>query len=576
MRFGLFAALISAITAALPTGALAEKRVALVIGNSAYQNVAKLPNPANDARAVAALLKNAGFDVVESRSDLGIANMRRAMRDFANIARDADVGVLYYAGHGIEVDGTNYLIPVDALLQQDVDVEDETLSLDRVLRTLDQITRLRLVILDACRDNPFARTMKRTIASRAIGRGLAKVEPMTSDTLIAFAAKAGSTALDGDAKNSPFTAALLKHLATPGLDLRIAFGQVRDDVLKATSNKQEPFVYGSLGGTTVSLVPAPEPKVASPSAPSAVTTESISDARRDYYEFLNTGATKEAWNDFLQLHPTGPYANLARTQLAKLLDAEKKASAQAKAAAEKAATERDAAERKAAAERAAVEAATKAAADKAAAEKIAVDRAAAEKLAAEKAAAKKLATEQAKTAAQKVAAERAGAEQAKAEQIAAEKAAAEKAVAEKETAAKASMPSTQSPEAAAAENAKTKLAVVSPDTPLQTAKPTVPSPAKKNITTQDKTPPTRTKIATRHIDEEQPSSRGHPMPTPTMRSADTCTRHFTICRNIRRKQTHDVKFALGRAYGSCEQRQTACLSSGRWTGPRFNGSVARR
>ena len=311
MRFGLFAALILVVMAELPTGALAEKRVALVIGNSAYQNVAKLPNPANDARAVAALLKNAGFDVV-SRDDLGNTDMRRAMRDFTNIARDADIGVVYYAGHGIEVNGTNYLIPVDAALQQDVDVEDETLSLDRVLRTLDQITRLRLVILDACRDNPFARTMKRTIASRAIGRGLAQVEPMTSDTLIAFAAKAGSTALDGDAKHSPFTAALLKHLATPGLDLRIAFGQVRDDVLKVTSNKQEPFVYGSLGGTTVSLVPVPEPKIAAPAVAPPATTDNVADVRRDYYEFLNSGATKEAWNDFLQLHPTGPYANLAR------------------------------------------------------------------------------------------------------------------------------------------------------------------------------------------------------------------------------------------------------------------------
>jgi uncharacterized caspase-like protein len=155
------------------------------------------------------------------------------------LARDADVGVVYYAGHGIEVDGSNYLIPVDAALERDVDVDDETISVDRVMKAMDPVKRLRLVILDACRDNPFTRTMKRTMSSRSIGRGLAKVEPLTSDTLIAFAAKAGSTAMDGDGKNSPFTAALVRHLATPGLDLRIAFGQVRDDVLKATSNRQE-------------------------------------------------------------------------------------------------------------------------------------------------------------------------------------------------------------------------------------------------------------------------------------------------------------------------------------------------
>ena len=203
------------------SGALADKRVALVIGNSAYQNVPGLPNPINDATAIAELLRNAGFDVVDSRADLGIAVIRRAIREFADVARDADIAVVYYAGHGIEVDGTNYLIPVDAILQRDTDVEDEAISMDRLLRVLEPVKRLRLIILDACRENPFARSMKRTIASRAIGRGLAKVDVVNSDTLIAFSAKAGSTALDGDGKNSPFTTALLNHLATPGLDLRI-------------------------------------------------------------------------------------------------------------------------------------------------------------------------------------------------------------------------------------------------------------------------------------------------------------------------------------------------------------------
>jgi Caspase domain len=314
MRFGILAALILVFVAAQSGSAYAERRVALVIGNSAYQNVPKLPNPVNDARAVATLLKNAGFDVVESRSDLGIANIRRAMRDFTNIARDADIGVVYFAGHGIEVDGTNYLIPVDAVLERDTDVDDETLSVDRVMKTLEAVKRLRLVILDACRDNPFMRNMKRTIASRSVGRGLAKVEPVTSDTLIAFAAKAGSTAMDGDGKNSPFTAALIKYLAMPGLDLRIGFGRVRDDVMKATSNQQEPFVYGSLGGDVVSLVPTPEPKVV---APGSVTTDNIADARRDY-EFVERAGTIDAWVEFLKLHPSGLYANLARAQLAKL------------------------------------------------------------------------------------------------------------------------------------------------------------------------------------------------------------------------------------------------------------------
>lgn len=170
------------------------------------------------------------------------------------------MAVVYYAGHGIELDGTNYLIPTDATLETDSDVLDETLLLERALFAVEPAKQLRLVILDACRDNPFSKTMKRTIAARNIGRGLAKVEPTSPNTMIAFAAKAGSSASDGDSRNSPFAAALVERLPTPGLDLRKAFGFVRDDVLKNTGYKQEPYVYGSLGGDDVSLCrPSPSP-----------------------------------------------------------------------------------------------------------------------------------------------------------------------------------------------------------------------------------------------------------------------------------------------------------------------------
>jgi uncharacterized caspase-like protein len=233
----------------------ADKRVALVIGNSNYRHAGRLTNPVNDAAAVAALLKSAGFAVVEPGSDVGIAQMRRALSDFADTARDSDIAVVYYAGHGIEVDGVNYLIPVDATLARDFDVEDETISLDRVLKAIDSARRLRLVILDACRTNPFIESMKR--GSRAVGRGFARVEPTAPDTLVAFSAKAGSTASDGSGEHSPFTAALLKHIATPGLDVRLALGEVRDAVMASTSPRQEPFVYGSLGGRTISIVDAP-------------------------------------------------------------------------------------------------------------------------------------------------------------------------------------------------------------------------------------------------------------------------------------------------------------------------------
>ncbi|MBI5320706.1 caspase family protein [Bradyrhizobium sp.] len=291
--------------------ALAEKRVALVIGNAAYQNVPKLPNPVNDGNTIATTLKDAGFDVVENRHDMSAADTRRALRDFADRSRDADIAVVYYAGHGIEVDGGNYLIPVDAKLERDTDVYDEALSLDRVLLAVEPAKKLRLVILDACRDNPFSRNMKRTVASRAIGQGLAKVEPNSPNLLIAYSAKAGSTAADGDGKNSPFTSALSKHLTTPGLDVRRAFGFVRDDVLKTTNNRQEPFVYGSLGGEDVPLVPAP--KVAAP----APVANPQADMRRDYELALQIG-NKAALNAFLAQYPDGFYASLAKLQLEKV------------------------------------------------------------------------------------------------------------------------------------------------------------------------------------------------------------------------------------------------------------------
>jgi uncharacterized caspase-like protein len=188
-RLSIVAAVAASMMLALVAECHAAKRVALVIGISAYQHVPRLANPMRDAAAVSKMFKDMAFDVVEVRRDVGIVDLRRAVREFAETVSTADVAVVYYAGHGIEVDGTNYLIPVDAKLESDLDVEDETISLDRVLRAVDPAKQLRLVILDACRENPFAKTMKRSIGSRGIGRGLAKVEPTTSDTLIALPPK---------------------------------------------------------------------------------------------------------------------------------------------------------------------------------------------------------------------------------------------------------------------------------------------------------------------------------------------------------------------------------------------------
>lgn len=321
--------------------AWAGNRVALVIGNSAYKNAAPLSNPVNDAAIVEATLKNAGFDVVETRRDLQAIEMRRTLRDFADQARDADVAVIYYAGHGMEIEGTNYLIPVDATLERDTDVYDEAFSLDRVMLAIEPARQLRLVILDACRNNPFSEKMKRTVGSRSISRGLARIEPATANTLVAFAAKAGSTASDGNSKNSPYAAALVKYIGTPGLDLRRVFGFVRDDVMKATGNRQEPYVYGTLGGDDVPLVPAketaketakePTREPAKEAAKEAVPSPTLrSEIRRDYELALQVG-NKDALNFFIVQYPDGYYASLAKLQLAKIDAEEKRVAAAEKA-----------------------------------------------------------------------------------------------------------------------------------------------------------------------------------------------------------------------------------------------------
>ncbi|MCA1427924.1 MULTISPECIES: caspase family protein [unclassified Bradyrhizobium] len=415
MRLRLFVLLIFAICVGAGP-ALAEKRVALVMGNSAYKNVARLANPANDATLVGGMFRKAGFDTVDIKLDLNGSEMRRALRDFGGKARDAGVAVVYYAGHGIELDGVNYLIPTDATLETDSDVLDETIALDRALFAVEPAKQLRLIILDACRDNPFAKTMKRTIASRAIGRGLAKVEPTSPNTMIAFAAKAGSTASDGDSKNSPFAAALVERLPTPGLDLRKAFGFVRDDVLKNTGYKQEPFVYGSLGGDDVALVPA-KPVATGPQA------NPDSDIRRDYELALQLG-TRDVWTAFLNRYPSGFYTDLAKAQLNRISAEDARAAAAEKARAAEEEKAKLAAERAKKAEQEKAAAAAKAAEDA----RIAAEKA--KRIEEAKAAAAEQRRKDAEAAA-KALADKQAAEKALAERIASEKAAAELAAKEK-------------------------------------------------------------------------------------------------------------------------------------------------
>ena len=228
--------------------ALAAGRVALVVGNSAYTAIGALPNPGNDASDMATALGRLGFEVTSVR-DADRAAMNEALRLFARESARADVAVVFYAGHGLEVDGVNYLVPVDAQLERDTDVEYEALPLDRVLRATSGAA-LRVVILDACRNNPLARAMQRTGAVRSVSRGSfgeLNESLLGEETLVAYAAAAGTTAADGDGRNSPYTAALLAHLEQP-LELSALFRRVRARVLETTEGAQRPHEYGSLLG----------------------------------------------------------------------------------------------------------------------------------------------------------------------------------------------------------------------------------------------------------------------------------------------------------------------------------------
>jgi len=233
---------------------IAETRVALVIGNSAYEKTGQLANPTKDADLIAEALKRTGFDHVDTALDLDRGGMVRALQDFGTRADEADWAVVYFAGHGLEIGGVNYLVPVDARLISDRDVADEAITLERVLAAVEGADKLRLVVLDACRNNPFLAAMQSTSATRSVGRGLARVEPSRA-TLVAYAAKEGTLAADGAAGNSPFAAALAKRMTESGLEINKVFRFVRSDVLATTEGRQEPFVYGSLPPQDFFFVP---------------------------------------------------------------------------------------------------------------------------------------------------------------------------------------------------------------------------------------------------------------------------------------------------------------------------------
>jgi len=248
----------------LAAPAAADTRVALVIGNSAYAGVGALTNPTGDSELMAQTLRDDGFRVTLVQNTTR-AQMLQALQDFNDEADHADWALVYYAGHGMEVGGVNYLLPTDVKLRTDRAAQDEAVSLNRVLETVEGAKKLRLVILDACRNNPFADAMTRTARVRSVDRGLAPAEPQ-GGVIVVYAAAAGQVAQDGDDQHSPFTSALVKRLREPGLETHRLFDIVTADVLDATHQRQRPFEYGSNPSREEFFFKPPAPVVAKPDA----------------------------------------------------------------------------------------------------------------------------------------------------------------------------------------------------------------------------------------------------------------------------------------------------------------------
>jgi hypothetical protein len=301
--------------------AKADRRVAFVVGNGAYKNVAALPNPAIDAKSMAGVLRNVGFEVVEG-TNLSRDKMTERLLEFGKKAQGADVAVFFYAGHGIAINGTNYLLPVDADIKSEMDVKlGAAINIDLTLDQTMSDAKVKLVFLDACRDNPFAAKIKSNSATRSVSvqSGLAEMKS-GEGTLIAFATGPGQTALDGqEGTNSPFTRALIRHIATPGVEIQQAMTEVRAQVNQETNKGQLPWGHTNLIGS-VYLNPAGKPAAnAAPSAPPAVASNSGgSDVELEFWRSVKESNKPEELNAYLSNYPNGQFRSLALARIASL------------------------------------------------------------------------------------------------------------------------------------------------------------------------------------------------------------------------------------------------------------------
>lgn len=326
------------VQAAAPdAGAPDAKRVALVIGNSKYVHAVELPNPANDAHLIASTLRNAGFEVIEG-VDQDNAGMRGLISKFTEQSYDADLAVIFYAGHGMQVDGKNFLIPVDAELTSPAYLKTRTIQIDDFMAALPPDPAVGVIILDACRDNPLARTLAAAMPktrSTALGTGLAPIDPKsegvgTGGILIAYATDPGAIAFDGNGVDSPYSTALARHLTEPGVEIQSALTRVRGEVAETTQGRQRPWHNASLGREVFLGKPAAE-AAAKPAADAANTTAAPAPApvaseppswevEQRLWDEASKRNTAPFYEAYLEQFPNGRFATVARLNIDALKD----------------------------------------------------------------------------------------------------------------------------------------------------------------------------------------------------------------------------------------------------------------
>jgi Caspase domain/Putative peptidoglycan binding domain len=304
--------------------AKADRRVAFVVGNGAYKNVQPLPNPPIDAKAMAGVLRNIGFDVVEG-TNLNRDKMTERLLEFGKKAQGADVALFFYAGHGIAINGTNYLLPVDADIKSEMDVKlGSAINIDTTLDQTMGDAKVKLVFLDACRDNPFAAKIRSAASTRSVSvqTGLAEMKS-GEGTLIAFATGPGQTALDGqEGTNSPFTRALMANIAKPGVEIQQAMTQVRAQVNEETNKGQLPWGHTNLIGAVYLNPVASTPGAPAATAPNtpAVTASSAPEVEIEFWRSIKDSNKPEELNAYLTNYPDGQFKSLALARIASLQD----------------------------------------------------------------------------------------------------------------------------------------------------------------------------------------------------------------------------------------------------------------